>query len=132
MYVYKIGYYSHEESDYVYLTHKEKFSSKQLREFVEKASLEAVALMKSKDDYLHNYEDIHPEVINILTEKYGFSELKLTSGWICFGWGSIFVQSDWKESRDKNLKSLTKTLNKAGYDRKDDTSLSEEWKKQVE
>jgi len=122
--IYVIGYYSHEESKYDYLTNEKQFSEKQLKAVIENATVDVVRRMvNQKDSYIHGYDDIHDEVVKVLCKTYGFKEVEVTSTWSVFGWPSIFIKTDWKGQRDKNLDDLTDKIRNAGFSGKHDSLL---------
>lgn len=128
-YNYKIGYYSHEESDYVELQHEKKFSDDELTEMIADATVETIKKMKQIDnDYTHSFRDIFedPGLIQYLIEKFGFKRIEYELCINIFGWGSVFDKSDWKGDRGDHLDKITDAVNKAGFTRKDDSHLRED------
>lgn len=138
-YNYKIGYYSHEESNYVELQHEKKFSDEELTEMISEYTVYIIKIMKQNDDYIHSFQDIFNSgdqgIIQYLKEKYGFNDIEYELFWSVFGWASIFDKSDWKGDRDNHLEKIADVVNKAGYTRNDDDHLrwydevEKEWKK---
>lgn len=125
MYLYKIGYYSYEETDYAELKHEQSFSKSQITEMVAEAIID-ILTRRTKDDYYHSYQDFHERVIKWLVEHKGFVEVEYDTVWSEFGWGSVFCGKDWDRDRDTELNRLAALLNEAGYDIKDDSFLGEE------
>lgn len=125
MNIYRVGYYSPEESNYEYLVHKNKYNDTELKEFVEFACIKGVKkkITSEIEYYVHSYADIHDEVIEVLCSDYGFEKLNLTADWDVFGWASIFTKKDW-EPRDNNLNSLTDKIIENGFSIKHDSFLS--------
>jgi len=121
MEIYNIGYYTYEESDYAQLYHEKKFTKKELDEIIFKASLSVIKKKMVLNHFIHNYSDIHSDVISVLCDNYGFKEVEYDMSWTCFGWASIFDNKDWESDRDNNLKNLTKYLNKAKFNRNHDS-----------
>ncbi len=137
-YNYKIGYYSHEESDYIELQHEKKFSDEELTEMISEYTVEIIKKMK-QDDYVHSFQDIFNYgdhgIIKYLKEKYGFKDIEYELSWTVFGWASIFDKSDWEGDRDNHLEKITDAVNNAGFTRNDDdylrwdNEIDKEWKK---
>lgn len=127
-YNYKIGYYSHEESDYVELQHEKKFSDNELSDMIAEATVETIKKMKRAGNYTHNFQDIFSEdsLIQYLIEKFGFRRIEYELNWNIFGWASIFDKADWKEDRDDRLDKITEEVNKTGFSREDDDYLRED------
>ena len=129
-YVYVVGYGTCEESEYDYLMHKEKLSKEQLREMVETSVVFVVKKMKKdKYSYIHNYEDVHGEVVEYLIKNYGFKKLEIEGRWNVFGWGSMFV-NDWEgyTETDEELKHLRERMKKEGFTVEDDDYLKSDEK----
>lgn len=129
-YNYKIGYNSHEESDYVELQHETKFSDNELTEMLAEATVETIKKMKQTGDRTHNFQDIfyfeNDSLIQCLIEKFGFKLIDYELCWSVFGWASIFDKKDWKGDRHNHLDKITEAVNKAGFIRKDDDYLRED------
>lgn len=124
-YIYNIGYHTYEESEYTQLSHSKKYTLKDIQKIINEASIKVIKRMKrgNKHYYIHNFQNIYSEVIDLLISDYKFERLPFKVTWNCFGWASIFSENDWKTDRDKNLKELTKAIRNAGFTEKDDTFL---------
>lgn len=128
MYLYKIGYYSCEESDYIELYHERKFSKEELENIIAEIVLETVKYIKSTDEnyFLHNFQDVYmTNRFHELLKEIGFKEIKYDEVVSCFGWAGIFSMTgrySWEYYRqeDNLLNKITKTLNNAGFTEKDD------------
>jgi alpha-amylase/alpha-mannosidase (GH57 family) len=128
MFTYNIGYGSYEESEYTYLMHEKKYTFEEFRDMIEQCAVEVITqgLAKQEPEYIHNYQDIHTDVVKLLITKYGFKQLITTVEWTVFGWASMFTTTkDWKDARDANLDHLTNTIRKAGFTEKSDGFLSD-------
>jgi hypothetical protein len=134
MFLYNIGYHSCEESDYIQLWHKKKFTQDDLTNMICEAVLETVKAERVKDRkaYIHNFADVFSFVISggvavYLVEHFGFKEAKFQESWTCFGWDSIFEKKDWDTYKDKDdpMYKIVKYMNKHGYTWKDDSFLRE-------
>lgn len=126
-YNYKIGYYSHEESDYIELQHEKKFSDNELTELIAEATVETIKKMRKAGDYTHSFQYIfRKDLIQYLIEKIGFKRIEYELCWNIFGWGSVFDKKDWKEDRDDHLDKITEAVNGAGFSREDDDYLRED------
>jgi len=122
-----------EESAYVELEHKKKFSEKELLDIVADAAVEVVKQMKAlpleKYVHLHNFQDIFSgnyctDRINLascLVDKFGFKRIEYEQVFSVFGWPSIFHKGDWESDREKNLDYITDKVLAAGFSKKDDT-----------
>lgn len=84
MYIYNIGYNSYEESEYVQLYHKKRFSK--------------------------SFEYILYDVVEELIKNFGFKEVKFTSQFNVFGWPDILNEKDWENDRGEQLNRLTKAI----------------------
>ncbi len=129
-YNYKIGYYSHEESDFVELQHDKKFSDDELTEMIAKTTVDIIKKMKKVNDQTHNFQDIFNSedhsIIQCLIEKFGFKSVEYELYWSVFGWASVSDKTSWKGDRDNRLDKITDVVNKAGFTRKDDDYLRED------
>ena len=109
MYIYIVGYGTMEESDYIYLTHADKWCKETFEDVIIEAS--KIALSKKADedyflinmDYKENklkahvtFEDILFDVVDILIKEHGFEKLKVTGNVSTFGWANL-LENDWKE-----------------------------------
>lgn len=129
IYNYKIGYYSHEESDYVELQHDKKFSDNELTEMIADTTVETIKKMKQTDnDYRHSFQDIFEDsnFVQCLIEKFDFKRIEYELCINIFGWGSVFDKSDWKGDRGDHLDKITDIVNKAGFSMRDDSYLRED------
>lgn len=122
MYVYNVGYHSYEESEYCQLYHEKKFNQKEFEDIVIEA---AISVLKESEhvnnykDYKHEgrvtitFQDIFFSVVEVLVKKFGFKEVKFTSGFNVFGWADILDPNDWKIDRCERLNKLTKRVRNA-------------------
>lgn len=127
-YHYKIGYYSHEESNYEELQHENKFSDDELTEMIAEATVETIKKAKMTDNhYIHNFQDVFDDkdnsLIIYLIEKFGFKLIIYESTWNVFGWASIFDKDEWRDDRGEHLDKITDIVNRVGFTRKDDDYL---------
>jgi hypothetical protein len=131
-YLYTIGYDSYEEGNTEYLWHKEKISARRLKSLVHEAAVAVLKERLNNEDYdsVHNYQDIHNEVIAWLVDNRGFMQVAVQQDWGCFGWPSIFVLDDWKGDRDKYLNALTRAVGAAGFNETHDSSL-DRWSEEI-
>jgi hypothetical protein len=123
MYNYKVGYHSYEESNYIDLFHEKLFTKEQLEDIVNKVAVEVVREMRKTTDFISNFQDIVENTLftQMLTEKYGFKELKYQQVLSYFGWGSIFHNDDWADNKGKEEQKLVDEINKAGFTKEDDS-----------
>lgn len=128
-YNYKIGYYSHEESNYVELQHEKQFNDDELTEMVAEATVETIKKMKRAGDRVHDFQHVFDNegsnIAQYLIEKFGFKYIEYELCWRAFGWASIFDKTDWKDDRGNHLDKITDIVNNAGVTRKDDDDLRE-------
>jgi len=103
MYIYNLGYYSHEESEYTQLSHKDKFTQKEFEGFVMKASAK---IIKESNDKKLTFQDIFSGVVEELVKSYGFTEVKFDAEFSAFGWADILDKNDWKSEREKSLDKI--------------------------
>ena len=117
MYLYKIGYYSPEDSSYTEMQHRERFTAEELNTLVVRA-IERVlrgALEGEYDPFLHcegpSYSDIDKYVIEELKED-GFVPVEYTERWDVFGWPSLTRDNDWDAGTEDKflLKEILKNL----------------------
>lgn len=122
--LYKIGWYSYEESCYISFTHDEKYSHDELTKIIGEAAVKAIKEEKGeKHHYLHGFDDIFYAVADILGRDYGFAPLAYDEEWDIFGWASIFDKTDWGSNRDEVLDEITNTVLAAGFTRNDDDHI---------
>jgi hypothetical protein len=103
MYIYNLGYYSHEESEYISLYHKDKFTQKEFEEFVMNATFK---IIEGSGDQELTFQDIFSEVVEELVKSYGFTEVKFDAEFSAFGWAHILDKDDWKAERGESLDKL--------------------------
>ncbi len=116
-YAYKVGYGSHEDSEYAELISEECFTSDQLRYLVHQAVIEVLEDIKAgKDDDIFltdngpSYAELHWHVIQKLVVNHNFELLEYNSEWACFGWPSVTDARDWGSQRDEDLNELTSAI----------------------
>ena len=123
MKVYVLGYWSHEESRYDYLTHEKIFSEQEFKDMIFESVYEAILEDKKKEhSYLHGYYDIHNQTVKVMKNKYGFKDLKAEQEWSCFGWASMFERGVWADSDQIELIDF---LQSKGLTIQDDDYLKE-------
>jgi hypothetical protein len=131
-YNYKVGYYTHEGSDYIELQHDKKFSDVDLTEMIAEATIDTIKKMKKTGNDVHCFKDIFENhegnLIKYLIEKFGFKKIKYELCWDVFGWASVFDKLDWDGDRCDHLDKITDMVNKAGFARTDDDYLRENHK----
>jgi hypothetical protein len=103
VYIYNLGYHSHEESEYVQLSHKDKFTQEKFEEIVMTSAAKIIAESEDKDQ---TFQDIFSEVMADLIENYGFKQIKFDAEFSVFGWPKIMNKDDWKEDREELLDKL--------------------------
>ena len=127
--VYRIGYWSCEESPSAELTHFRKLSEEELTEFIEDATIKAIQREKAKKhNYISSFQDVFDDVIEILVAEYGFKTLEVVASWHCFGWASMFREGEWKSWRGElpdELSPIIKKVHLAGFTAKDDSFLAD-------
>ena len=127
---YEIGYYTHEESEFIQLQHEATFSEDELEEMIisvakEATSLSREVLLKDVDNILGevtdreedyktpkdfmNYAIVNWAVGRLLCTKYGFSPLIITSSWYVQGWNNVYKPT-WLEhhSSEGDSKRITR------------------------
>lgn len=110
MHIYNLGYHTYEESDYVQLYHKKKYSKKEFEKVVAKAAVSVLKNSKNKKENKISFQDIFFSLIEGLVEQFGFKEVKFDAEFSVFGWANILDEKDWKHDRDKQLNELTRSL----------------------
>ncbi|MBI2671918.1 hypothetical protein HYX16_03210 [Candidatus Woesearchaeota archaeon] len=111
-YVYSIGYHSYEESEYVQLYHKNKFSNKAFRKIVIKAVINLLKKWKIEKGGGITFQNIFFSVIDELIKEFHFEKLEFTARFDIFGWADILNEKDWEGVRDKELNELTNEIKK--------------------
>ena len=118
MYVYEIGYGSHENSAWVMFYHEKKLSQKQLSKLVEDCLLAVlVKVVKPKSAFEHerdpSFETLmdRPEFL-IELQKRGFQKIRPDQHWGVFGWACAIDTNDWKHDTDRKQKALIRRLRK--------------------
>ncbi len=126
MYIYDIGYYSHEESDNVQFYHEQKFSKKEFEDarkqsfrhpgiedsvnIVIKAAINMLKNQKIGKRGIITFQDIFHDVAEELTRNFGFRRVDFTARFNAFGWANILDKKDWEDDRDEQLNLLTEKL----------------------
>ncbi len=120
MYVYQVGYYTHEESPRYNLTHEVKYSKKQFDDMVIDIMSDLAIKVpittfdfddgSKSEDRFDSVENILTETIEILKSNSGFKDLIITSSFTPFGWASINDKTDWRGQRGKDLDKITKRV----------------------
>ena len=110
-YLYNVGYYTHEESQYDQLSHTKKYTKEEFEKFVLEIILD---VLRSRDDKESNfsYQRIHSEVIEKLVERYGFKEVEFEADFNIFGWANLLDEEDWKHDQDENLMKIRDAISK--------------------
>jgi hypothetical protein len=103
MYIYNLGYYSHEESEYIQLYHSDKFTQEQFEEIIMKSVADIIGESKDKD---YTFEDIFTDVMEYLIKNVGFKKVKFDADFNIFGWPPILDKNDWKGERGELLDKL--------------------------
>lgn len=112
MFLYRVGYFSPEDSHYRVFYHQNSFTERQLRDMVE----ESIATVLQQNELRSpSYDDIYSNVEKVLSEKYGFSPVTYQAEWSCFGWAEILSKISWDGWRDENLDHLTDYLQSQGF-----------------
>lgn len=119
MYLYKIGYYSMEESDYIELQHDKKFSDDEMSEMIAEATIDTIR-KEGITKYTFQCIFSSDNFIQFLKNKFNFKELEYELKWSAFGWASIYDKNDWKHDRDESLNKITDAVKKAGFNIRDD------------
>lgn len=153
MHLYKVGYGSYEDSGDVTLSHEKLFSREEFNKMAVEASVAFVKKAYACEDgsrwsalddisrpdaekypkhELHTFSDIYCGVAEQMCEMFGFKEVKFAAGFFCFGWASIFDQTDWDSDRDDELKAVTAALNAAGFDKSHDRMVRHDLRRDEE
>lgn len=103
MHIYNFGYYSHEESEYIQLYHKNKFSKQEFEEIVMTSAAKIIDKGSNKNI---SFQDIFLDVIDDLIKNYGFKKVDFDAEFSIFGWPSILDKNDWEGQRDELLDKL--------------------------
>jgi hypothetical protein len=110
MYIYDMGYYTYEESDYHQICHEQKYNDKEFEEIVIKAAINILKEKETKKEERISFQDILHDVVEELIKNFGFKEVKFTVRHYIFGWPNILDEKDWKGDRGKELNQLTKRI----------------------
>lgn len=117
MYFYSIGYSSYEDSDYIALIHKEKYSDNEFFDiiyssipFVAEKLKADILLDDSEYDWFYNHYDkmlninfgfLYKIIAEILIEKFEFEKIEYQSELILFGWPNVMQEKDWDYDNPK-------------------------------
>ncbi len=105
MYIYKIGYGSYEESEFIELSHKEKFSKLEMEEWYTKA-FEWAILEKKKDPEATYYSFTFQHLLSLAADwlvTQGFSRVVYESITSTFGWANTLNPRSWEDSSASTL-----------------------------
>ena len=80
------------------------------------------AIRENNDRYIHDYESLHSEVVEIMIRDYDVHKIPIQESISFFGWGSLFDKDDWNTNRGKELNELTDHLLKQGFTAESDSS----------
>lgn len=111
MYLYNLSYDTYEESEYIQLSHKHKYSDKEFKKIVRTATNNIITKIKTKENKRISFQDIIEDVAEELIKNFGFKRVKFDAEFSIFGWADILDKSDWKEVRDEELNKLTDFIN---------------------
>ena len=118
MHLYKIGYYSPEESNYFELRHKNKYTDEELHKIVMEAIASVLSHIVSSNnehdvciskEFGLSYQEIDDLTIKEL-EKVGFEPITYQAEWACFGWQSIIDEDHWEGQRDETANRIFEEL----------------------
>lgn len=112
IYYYEIGWGSHEESRYITLTNKAKYTKPQLNKIMQKAFKNLLDKGCLDNKYRISFADINFSIIDELILSFNFKKLEYQSTYRVFGSPNILDPEDWKGDRDKELDQLYNTAKK--------------------
>lgn len=122
MYIYRIGYYSFEESPQRYLTHDVKFEADEFRQLVllavEAAARKWLAAPIEDVSWFNQYDCLVPtDIADWLIQERGFRDVELTASENFSGWSSIFPEHDGRFRSDEEInKAATARLIELGLE----------------
>ncbi len=121
-YLYKIGYHSYDESNYVELCHNCKFTQQELTEMIAEAVVALKNIIVKEDhEYTKNFDSfmlgdgMKHNIIGWLIDNKGFEEVKYEQIWSMFGSFAIFDEKQFcglSEYNDHPLVNAIKDLEK--------------------
>ncbi len=111
MHIYNIGYGTCEESDYIQIYHKQKFTKSEFETIVAGVVIKVLRGMKPMERKRVTFQKILYPVLQELTKK-GFSRVKFDAEFDVFGWARILDENDWGTDRDEQLNFLTRNVSK--------------------
>lgn len=108
-YLYNIGYGSCEESCYIQLWHKDKFTVEQLEDLYFQAA-KKIILSDDKigfidicdEEYIVSFQDLNDIVLDLFVKEYGFEAVEFQARLNYFGWVNIFNSKSWKDYADES------------------------------
>ena len=100
MYIYNIGSFSYEESEYIQLYHKDKFTRKEFEEIVMKSTAKIVEKEGGKNV---SFEHILSDVVEDLIKNHGFTQVKFDAEFSVFGEANILGKNDLDEGEQGEL-----------------------------
>lgn len=115
MYIYKIGYFSYEESPHRYLTHEVLFTQEEFDQLIGGALVALVTEQLSRPipEYfpIRIFSDLFPDLLaDFLIRDKGFSELKIAASNSVFGWSSVHPSLTGSSSFSSEADSSPPTL----------------------
>jgi len=111
MYIYNMGYYSHEESEYTQLYHEDKFSEQEFEEIIMKS---ATKILDGENVENTSFQDIYHEVVEELINSFGFKKVEFEAEFSIFGWPKIGNKDEWKGARGELLDKLADFIKTKG------------------
>ncbi len=111
MNLYNLGYDTYEESEYIQLSHKHKYSDEEFKKIVRTATTNVITKLEIKENERISFQDIIEDVAEELIKTFGFKRVKFDAEFSVFGWANILDKDDWKEVRGEELNKLTDFVN---------------------
>lgn len=110
--IYNMGYSTYEESGYYQFYHKRKYSQTEFEKIVAKAVMNWFKGYKVKKKETISFQDIIFNVVEELTNNFGFKKVNFTAEFSVFGWANLLDKKDWEGDRNKQLELLTNSIKK--------------------
>jgi len=119
-YYYEVGWWSHEDSETVVLTHRDCYSPKKFRAMCVEVAAKVIGEMRANEASKNgsrlwrtiSFDRIYDTVVDALCASCGFERPTVTARFCAFGWASLEDDEGWRIVRDgdEDLKAIREAV----------------------